>query len=52
VSERRNAPLPAPQSPNLPLGVKRWLGFMLLGGTMGLAGLLAFWRAIALVLGL
>jgi hypothetical protein len=32
--------------------VKRWLGFMLLGGTMGLAGLLAFWRAIALVLGL
>jgi len=52
VSERRKAPLPAPQSPNLPLGVKRWLGFMLLGGTMGLAGLLAFWRAIALVLGL
>jgi hypothetical protein len=44
VSERRNAPLPAPQTPNLPLGVKRWLGFMLRGGTMGLAGLLAFWR--------
>jgi hypothetical protein len=52
VSERRNAPLPAPQSANLPLGIKRSLGFMLLGGTMGLAGLLAFWRAIALVLGL
>jgi hypothetical protein len=52
VSENRNAPLPAPQTPSLPLGIKRWLGFMLLGGTMGLAGLLAFWRAIALVLGL
>jgi hypothetical protein len=52
VSERRNAPLPAPQAPNLPLGVKRWLGFMLLGGTMGLAGLLAFWRAVAMVFGL
>jgi hypothetical protein len=52
VSERRNAPLPVPQSPNLPLGVKRWLGFMLLGGTMGLAGLLAFWRAVASVFGL
>ncbi|MGI9129370.1 MAG: hypothetical protein ACR2IG_14275 [Roseomonas sp.] len=52
MSERRNAPLPAPQTPSLPLGIKRWLGFMLLGGTMALAGLLGLWRAVASVFGL
>jgi hypothetical protein len=36
----------------LPLALKRWLGFMLLGGTMALAGLLALWRAVASVFGL
>jgi len=52
VSENRNAPLPAPSTPSLPLGIKRSLGFMLLGGTMALAGLLALWRAVASVFGL
>jgi hypothetical protein len=52
VSENRNAPLPAPQIPSLSLALKRWLGFMLLGGTMVLAGLLALWRAVASVFGL
>ncbi|MCA3322409.1 MAG: hypothetical protein INF75_03545 [Roseomonas sp.] len=52
MSENRNAPLPAPQTPILPLALKRWLGFMLLGGTMALAGLLALWRAVASVIGL
>jgi hypothetical protein len=49
VSRNRNAPLPAPQTPRLPLGIKRSLGFMLLGGTMALAGTLALWRAVASV---
>ena len=52
VSERRTAPLPAPAPPNLSLGLKRTLGFMLLGGTMALAGLLALWRAVAAMVGL
>ncbi|MCA3273907.1 MAG: hypothetical protein ING26_00125 [Roseomonas sp.] len=52
MSEKRNVPLPAPPSPSLPLGIKRSFGFMLLGGTMALAGLLALWRAVASVFGL
>ncbi len=52
VSERRTAPLPAPAPPSLALGLKRMLGFMLLGGTMALAGLLALWRAVAVMVGL
>jgi len=32
------------------VGLKRSLGFMLLGGTMALAGMLALWRAVASVL--
>jgi hypothetical protein len=52
VSQNRNAPLPAPPTPSLPLAIKRWLGFMLLGGTMALAGMLALWRAVASVFGL
>lgn len=52
MSQNRNAPLPAPPTPSLPLAIKRWLGFMLLSGTMALAGLLALWRAVATVFGL
>jgi hypothetical protein len=51
VSERRNVPLPANPPPSLPLGLKRWFGFMLLSGTMALAGLLGLWRALAAVFG-
>jgi hypothetical protein len=47
----QRAPAGAP-NPSLPLALKRWLGFMLLGGTMALAGLLALWRAVASVFGL
>lgn len=50
MSQNLNAPLPAPPTPSLPLAIKRWLGFMLLGGTMALAGLLALWRAVASVI--
>lgn len=45
----RNAPLPATPPAASPLPA-RILGFLLLGGTMWLAGLLALWRSLMAVL--
>jgi len=49
VVDPRNAPPPAPPRGASPLPA-RILGFLLLGGTMWLAGLLALWRSVMAVL--
>lgn len=51
MSEPRNAPLPG-RPPNAPsVYVTRALGFLVLGGTMWLAGLLALMRSIMSLVG-
>jgi hypothetical protein len=51
VSDLRNAPPSVRSTPNLSTPLRRWMGFMLLGGTMSLAGMLALWRALAWIFG-
>ena len=50
MESQRNARPPAAAPTNagaIPLAVRRGIGAMLLGGTMGIAGLLALWRSVA-----